>query len=63
MKIKIITQDNVHTEIDPKHIQIGDRTLERILQDYKGVKEELISFKQEILKREKELLKVWQRLH
>jgi len=63
MKVKIITSDGVHTEVEPRHIQVGGKTLERMMQDYKEMKEELMKFKQEVLKREEELLKVWQSLH
>jgi len=63
MKIKIITKDGVHTEIEPKFIQVNNKSLEQILRDYREIKNELVKFKSEMLKREEELLKLWVKIH
>ena len=63
MKVKIIDVNGAHTEIEPRHIKIGNKTLEKMAQDYKEMKEELIKFKQNLLKREAELLKLWKKIH
>lgn len=63
MKVKIIDVNGAHTEVEPRHIKIGNKTLESITRDYGEMKQELIKFKQEVLKREAELLKLWQKIH
>jgi|AACY02.12.fsa_nt_gi glutamine amidotransferase-like uncharacterized protein len=63
MKVKIINKDGAHTEVEPKFLRIGNKNLEQILLDYKEMKNELIKFKEEMLKREAELLKLWVKIH
>jgi hypothetical protein len=60
MKVKIIDNNNVHTEIDPRSLDIDGKTLLTMMREFKQLKDEFIKLKDEIIKREEDLMKIWQ---
>lgn len=62
MKVKIIDNQGVHTEIDARNIEVDGKTLSSILRDFRNEVAEFRKFKQEYLKKEKELKEAWKKL-
>ena len=62
MKVKIIDNQGIHTEIDARSVEVDGKTLSSILTEFRNEVKEFRKFKQEYLRKEEELKAAWKKL-